>query len=274
MECLLSGFLIAEVTLENLWAAGEDLTLLAIGHGFIQVVRVSDANLRVRERDSHVAGAAIIAHGVTHDDRRTLREAIAFHEHAAGVFLPLLHGVDRQGGRAGEGGAHAVEGDVVFFRLRHDALVQGRHTRHPRRGVLLHQIHDERHLRARKQNQLARDERRQGGVHGQAIGMEEGERCEHALGGITQARYPVLAHQEVGEEVTVGQLRALGAAGGAGGVEDERGGVLGDFLWGDDIGTIAANRVAHEGFPRHRIRGRGGELIALGLQRRNRQAQG
>ena len=68
VEGSLGGLRVVEVALEYLVAAGEDLALDAVGLGFVEVVRVCDADLGIRERDAHVTWAAIGAHRVAHDD--------------------------------------------------------------------------------------------------------------------------------------------------------------------------------------------------------------
>ena len=197
------GLRVVEVALEHLVAACEDLALDAVRLGLIQVVRVRNAHLGVREWDSHVARAAVCAHRVTHDDGGALGQAVALNQQAAGVFFPLLYGVHRQGRGAGECRTHALDVDVLFLSRLDDALVEGWHTWNPRRSVLLHQVHDERNVRLWNDDQLAADKWLQDHVHNQAISVKEGQRAEHALRLVAQARNPVLALQNDGEEVAV-----------------------------------------------------------------------
>ena len=131
--------------------------------------------------------------------------------------------------------------------------------------MLLHQVHDEGDVRLRDDDQLATDERLQDDVHDQAISVEERQRTQHALWLIAQARDPVLALQNHGKEVAVGKLRALWLPRGAGGVHDDRHGVLGDVLRRRDVAAVAANRVADEAIPGHGVLCVGRKLLALGL---------
>ena len=91
MEGLFGSGGIAKITLENLRAAREHLARLAIGLGFIQILRVGNAHLRIREGHTHIAGAVLAVHGIGRKYRGSLRHAEALHQPAAGHGLPALH---------------------------------------------------------------------------------------------------------------------------------------------------------------------------------------
>ena len=193
-----------DVAVEHLATAGQQLARLAVRHGLTEVVRVGHAHFRIRERDADVARAALRGDRVGHEDRARLGQAIALHDLAAGLLLPLQGGVDGQRRCARQGVGNSAQVQVVLFGGGQDLVVQGWHARHVGGGLALQLIHDQRNLRLRQQQQLAAGGYGQRSGQRQAVDVEQWQGGEELLlAALADATDPGLALGNVGHDVAV-----------------------------------------------------------------------
>ena len=100
---------VGKVAVKDLRAAGEDLAGLAIRLGAAEVLRIADAQLRIRKRQADGAGSPGVIKGIDGQHGRGFGEPIAFHQHAAGACFPGIDDARGQRGRARNGIAHPAE---------------------------------------------------------------------------------------------------------------------------------------------------------------------
>ena len=180
---------VGKVAAKDLRAAGEDFAGLAIRLGAAEVVRIADAQLRIRQRQADGAGAPGVVEGIDSQHGRGLRKPIAFHQHAAGARLPWLDNARGEGSRARDGVAYPAEvrgcvrsgGGWGRGSGRHGALVDGGHAWHPGGTAGGKRLGHRVGVWGRKQDDLGRAAHREEHAHSQAIGMEHGQRGQEAL---------------------------------------------------------------------------------------------
>ena len=249
VEGLLGGLWVVEVAGEHLRAAREQLAGFAVGHGLAGVVRVRDADLGVREWYTDVAGAPVAVEGVAAQDRGGFGEPVAFDELSAGDAFPQLNGALRQGCGTGDRAVEGGEVHILFDGPLCNPLVQQRHAGQEGRASLQDGLLVELRLRCRDEHHLAGDGQREPVVQRQAVDVKHRQDGQHLLVDGAPILHPLCAGDQDGEHVGVRQRHALGGAGGAGGVQDERGVGLCD---GRQVRWCGGLR--YEGFPRDRLR--------------------
>ena len=269
----LGGLGLVEVALEHLGALGLNLALLAVGKHPGGILGVTNADHCVREGNADPAGTAVAIHGVAREDGGALGEAVALHEATTRGGFPPFDERNRQCRSAREGVIDTGNvGARLLCRLE-DLLVQCGDTRNEGRRVLLHHLHDELEIWGGQKHHLGAAVERQRGSKRHAVGVEEGKSSEDALVLVGEPGDPRGTHLYVGVQVAVRELGTLGHAGGAGGVQDDSGIILG-HLGEFDVGAVAADGGRAQRFPRHRVGGEARELLAGLTQRGQRNPQG
>ena len=182
--------------------------------------RVSRVARSSGSRSSHSARRAV--HG---QHRRGLGQAVDLHELPAELGLDAGHGL---GGRRGAGhdDPHLVAaGDLALPGLRRleHRRDDGRSRAHDRDAVLLDAAQDLGAVDLADHDLLDAEAGHREG-HPPAVGVEHRQRVQVDVA-VGHAGVQREGHR-VGPDVAVGDLDALGACGGAGGVVDRRGGVL------------------------------------------------
>ena len=166
--------------------------------------------------------------------RRGLREAVALEDRDAEPLLELLVHLDRQRRRrrrrrpAGSPASCSTSTLVGLVERAEQAPVHRRHAGEEGDLLLLHQRQRRRRPRsAAAARRCRRSAKPAFCMHGLAEGVEQRQHAQVACRGCpASAPKSAVAGERVVAHVAVPQLGALGLAGGAGGVEDDRGVVL------------------------------------------------
>src|ERR1700709_525228 len=212
------------VALHDVVAADHDLADFALGD--LVVVLVEDLHLYPFERGADRPRLALAIGGGAGGEPRGLREAIALeHDRPEGLLEAAQH-LDRHRGAAGDAGPKG--GGVIALALgvvqqcpihRWDAVEVGD-------AVALHRLQRLAGIESGDQGEAGADHQR--GVHADRLaeGVKERQAAEDDVAG---GDFGGGAGGDVGVavQVGVGELGPLRLAGGAGGVEDHRGVVLG-----------------------------------------------
>ena len=143
----------------------------------------------------------------------------------AGLRLPFTMGLGEQRGGARDEEPHPRRGLDVQPLVLEKAHVEGRDAH--QHGRPRHQLEDPVDVELRQEDHRRAGEERDVGRDEEAVGVEDRQSMDqHVIGGVG----PSFAQRErVRDEVAVGQHRALGASGGARGVE-QRGEIVGRAL--------------------------------------------
>ena len=159
-------------------------------------------------------------------DGRGFRQTVAFEDDGAGQLLEAAEGIAGQGSGARD--AELDTGQVVLAQgllLQQRAVDRGR-TGEDRGAVLADEVqHVLGHIAGQGQHRGGQGGR-DGQARGQTVDMEKGQQAHEAvfrLGGLLDDAQDLAA---VGAQIAVGQGHALGDAGGAAGILQQRGRVL------------------------------------------------
>jgi hypothetical protein len=141
--------------------------------------------------------------------------AVTFEHGVSGARLPFAMSVREQWRRARNEQPLMLGGFAVERGLAQQRRVEGRPHKH---GGACHQLDDQVGIKCRQKDHRGASEQRDVAGHEQAVGMIDRQRVDqHVLVG----KAPVIDQAErVGREIVMRQHRTLGAASGAGRIED------------------------------------------------------
>ena len=265
----LGGLLgISPVALEDLRALDQQFTRLADPHLFLGVVDVHHLHQGGREGHPDGAGSPAGEEGVAESHRGGLGEAVALHQQAAGDRLPQFAGFLDQRHRTRDAPSCRRQRDPLCHGLLGCPLIQRGHRAVDRRRSLLRCRHDQVDIRPREQHLPRLLEHPEGGVHGDAEGMEQRQCGVAGLATRLGTQHPRLALPGVGVQVEVAEHGALGTPGGARGVLNR-----GQVVHGGTRVPAADRPGRNQLLPADGALGAAGQRFLLGPQAGQRQPQ-